>query len=78
MKEQVLSKIDTLSTFIAQMKGLSNQLNSNPYAEGVNTDKIFGDIEDYLKEIRADIESIEESAPAEFEMDVAEESEKAE
>lgn len=78
MKEQVLSKIDTLSTFIVQMKGLSNQLNSNPYAEGVNTDKIFGDIEDYLKEIKADVEKIEESAPAEFEKDTAEESEKAE
>lgn len=75
MKAQALEKIDTLSTFLNQMKGLSNQLSTNPYAQGVDINKILVDVEDYLKEIKADVESIKEEAPVES---AAKESEKAE
>lgn len=75
MKTQALEKIDTLSTFLNQMKGLNNQLSTNPYAQGVDINKILTDVEDYLKEIKADVESIKEEAPVES---TAEESKKAE
>lgn len=55
-KQIVNEKLQTLSMFIAQMKAL----NSNPYAKEIDVEKLLTDIDEFVKEVREDVDKIEE------------------
>ncbi len=56
MKAQILTALDNLDSFTAGMKSLQN----NPYSNGINTDKLLQDLEQFAKDMRAMVELIEE------------------
>ena len=55
-KQEVLNLIANLDEFLTNIKSI----NDHPYSKGVNVDKLIKDLQNYLKDMCATVEAIEE------------------
>jgi len=55
-KQEVLNLITNLDGFLTNIKSI----NEHPYSTGVDVDKLIKDLQDYLKDMQAAVEAIEE------------------
>ena len=55
-KQEVLNLITNLDGFLTNIKSI----NEHPYSTGVDVDKLVKDLQDYLKDMQAAVEAIEE------------------
>lgn len=58
-KQEVLNLITNLDGFLANIKSI----NDHPYSQGVDVDKLIKDLQDYLKDMQAVVEQIQELEP---------------
>lgn len=55
-KQEVLNLIANLDGFLTNIKSI----NEHPYSRGVDVDRLIKDLQDYLKDMQAAVEAIEE------------------
>lgn len=55
-KQEVLNLIGNLDGFLNNIKSI----NEHPYSTGVDVDRLIKDLQDYLKDMAAAVEAIEE------------------
>lgn len=55
-KQEVLNLIANLDGFLTNIKSI----NEHPYSKGVDVDRLIKDLQDYLKDMQAATEAIEE------------------
>lgn len=55
-KQEVLNLIANLDGFLTNIKSI----NEHPYSTGVDVDRLVKDLQDYLKDMKAVVEQIEE------------------
>ena len=55
-KQEVLNLITNLDGFLTNIKSI----NEHPYSIGVDVNKLIKDLQDYLKDMKAVVEQIEE------------------
>ena len=55
-KQEVLDLIANLDGFLTNIKSI----NEHPYSTGVDVDRLVKDLQDYLKDMKAVVEQIEE------------------
>ena len=58
-KPEVLNLIDNLESFLDNITAI----NKHPYSTGVDVDKLIKDLQDYMKDMRAVVEQIQELEP---------------
>ena len=58
-KPEVLNLITNLEGFLDNIKSINN----HPYSTGVDVDKLIKDLQDYLKDMKAVVEQIQELEP---------------
>ena len=58
-KQEVLNLITNLESFLETIQSINN----HPYSTGIDTDKLIQDLQDYLKDMKAVVEQIEELVP---------------
>ena len=58
-KSEVLNLITNLEGFLDNIKSINN----HPYSTGVDVDKLVKDLQDYVKDMKAIVEQIEELVP---------------
>jgi predicted ATP-grasp superfamily ATP-dependent carboligase len=58
-KPEVLNLIDNLEGFLENITAI----NKHPYSTGVDVEKLIKDLQDYMKDMRAVVEQIEELVP---------------
>ena len=58
-KQEVLNLINNLDGFLNNIKSI----NEHPYSTGVDFDRLVKDLQDYLKDMAAIVEQIEELEP---------------
>lgn len=58
-KQEVLNLINNLDGFLNNIKSI----NEHPYSTGVDVDRLVKDLQDYLKDMAAIVEQIEELEP---------------
>ena len=56
MKQEVLNLITNLEGFLNNIKSI----NEHPYSTGVDVNKLVDDLQDYLKDMKASVEKIDE------------------
>jgi uncharacterized coiled-coil DUF342 family protein len=56
MKQEVLNLLTNLEGFLDNIKSINN----HPYSTGVDVDKLVQDLQDYVKDMKASVEKIEE------------------
>jgi len=71
----LIEKIDIFLNFIERMKTLNNNLKNNPYAQGIDIDRMLEDMDNYMKELKQEISSMENipETPSETENTTVEE-----
>jgi len=55
-KQETLQLIESLNGFLDNIKSINN----HPYSVGVNVDRLLHDLQDYLKDMKAVVEQINE------------------
>ena len=55
-KQEVLNLITNLDGFLTNIKSI----NEHPYSQGVDVDRLVKDLQDYLKDMKAVVEQIDE------------------
>ncbi len=55
-KQEVLNLITNLDGFLTNIKSI----NEHPYSTGVDVDRLVKDLQDYLKDMKAAVEAIDE------------------
>jgi hypothetical protein len=55
-KQEVINLINNLDGFLLNIKAIAQ----HPYSQGVEVDKLIVDLQDYLKDMKAAVEKIEE------------------
>lgn len=55
-KQEVLNLIANLDGFLTNIKSI----NEHPYSKGIDVDRLIKDLQDYLKDMQAAVEGIEE------------------
>lgn len=55
-KQEVLNLITNLDGFLTNIKSI----NDHPYSTGVDVDRLIKDLQDYLKDMKAAVEAIDE------------------
>lgn len=58
-RQEVLNLITNLESFLETIQSINN----HPYSTGVDVDKLIKDLQDYLKDMKAVVEQIEELVP---------------
>ena len=58
-KQEVLNLINNLDGFLNNIKSI----NEHPYSTGVDVDRLVKDLQDYLKDMKAVVEDIQELEP---------------
>ena len=58
-RQEVLNLITNLESFLETIQSI----NSHPYSTGVDVDKLIKDLQDYLRDMKAVVEQIEELVP---------------
>lgn len=58
-KQKTLDLITNLESFL----GTIQSINNHPYSTGVDIEKLINDLQDYLKDMKAEAELIEELMP---------------
>ena len=58
-KPEVLNLITNLEGFLDNIKSINN----HPYSTGVDVDKLIKDLQDYMKDMKAVVEQIQELEP---------------
>ena len=58
-KPEVLNLIDNLESFLENITAI----NSHPYSTGIDVDKLIKDLQDYMKDMKAVVEQIQELEP---------------
>ena len=58
-KQEVLNLINNLDGFLNNIKSI----NEHPYSTGVDVDRLVKDLQDYLKDMSAIVEQIQELEP---------------
>ena len=58
-RQEVLNLITNLESFLDTIQSI----NSHPYSTGVDVDKLIKDLQDYLKDMTAVVEQIQELEP---------------
>ena len=58
-KPEVLNLINNLDGFLNNIKSI----NEHPYSTGVDVDRLVKDLQDYLKDMKAVVEDIQELEP---------------
>ena len=58
-KQEALGLIDNLDGFLNNIKSI----NEHPYSTGVDVNKLVKDLQDYLKDMKAVVEQIQELEP---------------
>lgn len=58
-KPEVLNLLTNLEGFLDNIKSINN----HPYSTGVDVDKLVKDLQDYVKDMKAIVEQIEELVP---------------
>ena len=58
-KPEVLNLLTNLEGFLDNIKSINN----HPYSTGVDVDKLVNDLQDYVKDMKAIVEQIEELVP---------------
>ena len=62
MKTQILQAITNLEAFLTE----SQTILSHPYSAGLNVEKMLTDLQDFAKELKTMVESLEEEPAAEM------------
>lgn len=58
-RQKILNLITNLESFL----GTIQSINNHPYSTGVDVEKLINDLQDYLKDMKAEVELIEELIP---------------
>jgi len=58
-RQKILNLITNLESFL----GTIQSINNHPYSTGVDVEKLINDLQDYLKDMKAEVELIEELMP---------------
>ena len=58
-KPEVINLLTNLEGFLDNIKSINN----HPYSTGVDVDKLVKDLQDYVKDMKAIVEQIEELVP---------------
>lgn len=58
-KPEVLSLIDNLGSFLENITAI----NKHPYSTGIDVERLIKDLQDYVKDMRAVVEQIQELEP---------------
>lgn len=58
-KQKTLDLITNLESFLGTIQSIHN----HPYSTGVDVEKLINDLQDYLKDMKAEVELIEELMP---------------
>lgn len=58
-KQKTLDLITNLESFL----GTIQSINNHPYSTGVDVEKLINDLQDYLKDMKAEVALIEELMP---------------
>lgn len=58
-KPEVLSLIDNLGNFLENITAINN----HPYSTGIDVERLIKDLQDYVKDMRAVVEQIQELEP---------------
>lgn len=64
MKIQILQAITNLENFLTE----SQTILSHPYSAGLNVEKMLGDLQDFAKDLKTMVESLEEASEPVAEM----------
>ena len=64
MKTQILQAITNLENFLTE----SQTILSHPYSAGLNVEKMLSDLQDFAKDLKIMVESLEESSQPVAEM----------
>lgn len=62
MKTQILQAITNLENFLTE----SQTILSHPYSAGLNVEKMLTDLQDFAKDLKTMVESLEDSEAAEL------------
>lgn len=58
-RQKILNLITNLESFL----GTIQSINNHPYSTGVDVEKLINDLQDYLKDMKVEVELIEELMP---------------
>lgn len=58
-RQKILNLITNLESFL----GTIQSINNHPYSTGVDVEKLINDLQDYLKDMKVEVELIEELIP---------------
>ena len=58
-KQEVLNLLTNLEGFLDNIKSINN----HPYSTGVDVDRLIKDLQDYVKDMKAVVEQIQELEP---------------
>ena len=58
-KQEVLNLLANLEGFLDNIKSINN----HPYSTGIDVDKLIKDLQDYMKDMKAVVEQIQELEP---------------